>query len=281
MESLFGISTPVDIEVLFQDEEQRKHIDTRVEKDRRERYPIYLDGENVVGKIIVKLRGGKKIEHYGIRVEFIGSIDLFCEKSKSFQFLSLSQEVASPGELVKTTTFDFEFKNVEKQYECYNGINVRLRYFVCIRIARRLADIVRERDIWVNSYKMPIEVNNSTKMEVGIEDCLHIDFEYNKSKYHLKDVIVGKIYFLLVRIKIKTMELSIIRRETTGSPPNLYNESENITKFEIMDGAPVKGETIPIRLFLGGFELGPTFRDINKKFSISKVAQLDLYNKHG
>lgn len=36
-------------------------------------------------------------------------------------------------------------------------------------------------------------------MEVGIEDCLHIEFEYNKSKYHLKDVIVGKIYFLLVR----------------------------------------------------------------------------------
>ena len=77
----------------------------------------------------------------------------------------------------------------------------------------------------------------------------------------MKDVIVGKIYFLLVRIKIKHMELSIIRRETTGAAPNQYNESETITKFEIMDGAPVRGETIPIRLFLGGFELTPTFRD--------------------
>ena len=37
------------------------------------------------------------------------------------------------------------------------------------------------------------------------------------------------------------MELSIIRRETTGTPPNQYNESETITKFEIMDGAPVRG----------------------------------------
>ena len=60
-------------------------------------------------------------------------------------------------------------------------------------------------------------------------------------RYHLKDVIVGKIYFLLVRIKIKHMELSIIRRETTGTPPNQYNESETITKFEIMDGAPIRG----------------------------------------
>lgn len=36
-------------------------------------------------------------------------------------------------------------------------------------------------------------------------------------RYHLKDVIVGKIYFLLVRIKIKHMELQVIKRETTGT----------------------------------------------------------------
>lgn len=35
-------------------------------------------------------------------------------------------------------------------------------------------------------------------MEVGIEDCLHIEFEYDKARYHLKDVVSGKIYFLLV-----------------------------------------------------------------------------------
>ena len=127
-----------------------------------------------------------------------------------------------------------------------------------------MGDLHKEKDIWVHSFRMPPDSNNSIKMEVGIEDCLHIEFEYNKSKcdhpstptaftifvclrlvrYHLKDVIVGKIYFLLVRIKIKHMELSIIRRETTGAPPNQYNESETITKFEIMDGAPVKG-TVP------------------------------------
>ena len=36
------------------------------------------------------------------------------------------------------------------------------------------------------------------------------------ARYHLRDVIVGKIYFLLVRIKIKHMEIAIIKRETTG-----------------------------------------------------------------
>jgi len=37
------------------------------------------------------------------------------------------------------------------------------------------------------------------------------------------------------------MELAIIRRETSGAGSEKFNENETITKFEIMDGAPVKG----------------------------------------
>ena len=39
-----------------------------------------------------------------------------------------------------------------------------------------------------------------------------------------------------VRLKIKHMEIEIRKRESTGSGSDLYNESETITKFEIMDG---------------------------------------------
>ena len=50
------------------------------------------------------------------------------------------------------------------------------------------------------------------------------------SRYHLKDVIVGKIYFLLVRIKIRHMEVAIIKRETTGAGPNTFHDNETIAK---------------------------------------------------
>lgn len=45
-----------------------------------------------------------------------------------------------------------------------------------------MADVSKERDLWVHSFRMPPDSNNSIKMEVGIEDCLHIEFEYNKCK---------------------------------------------------------------------------------------------------
>ncbi|KAG0291222.1 Vacuolar protein sorting-associated protein 26B, partial [Dissophora globulifera] len=278
--NLFGFSAPVDIQVAFNGEEDRKLVEVKVDKDRREKFPLYFDGESVSGKIQIRVKDGKKLEHNGIKIEFVGNIELFYDRGNHYEFSSLQQDLAVPGELRASSTYDFEFKNVEKMYESYHGINVKLRYFVRVTILRRLADVVKERDIWVYSYVMPAEnANNSIKMEVGIEDCLHIEFEYNRSKYHLKDVIVGKIYFLLVRIKIKHMELSIIRRETTGAAPNQYNESETITKFEIMDGAPVRGETIPIRLFLGGFELTPTYREVNKKFSTRYYLNLVLVDE--
>lgn len=37
------------------------------------------------------------------------------------------------------------------------------------------------------------------------------------------------------------MELEIRRRESTGSGSNTYVETETLAKFELMDGAPVRG----------------------------------------
>ena len=48
-----------------------------------------------------------------------------------------------------------------------------------------------------------------------------------------------------MRIKIKLMEIAIIKRESTGTGANTYNETETVAKFEIMDGAPVRGERPP------------------------------------
>ncbi|KAK4086257.1 hypothetical protein PCL_09540 [Purpureocillium lilacinum] len=275
----YFFSTPVDIDIVLEDADDRSMVDVKLDKNRREKAPLYMDGESVKGAVTVRPKDGKRLEHTGVKVQFIGTIEMFFDRGNHYEFLSLNQELAAPGELQHPQTFDFNFKNVEKQYESYNGINVKLRYFVRVTVSRRMADVIREKDIWVYSYRIPPEMNSSIKMDVGIEDCLHIEFEYSKSKYHLKDVIVGRIYFLLVRLKIKHMELSIIRRETTGAAPNQYNESETLVRFEIMDGSPSRGETIPIRLFLGGFDLTPTFRDVNKKFSTRYYLSLVLIDE--
>jgi len=56
-------------------------------------------------------------------------------------------------------------------------------------------------------------------------------------------------------------------------------QSENISKYEIMDGAPVRGESIPIRLFLSPYELTPTQRSVQNKFSVKYYLNLVLVDE--
>ncbi|CAF1351719.1 unnamed protein product [Adineta steineri] len=278
---LLGLGSKVDIDFLLDPQGQRKQIEVKLDDNNTKRtlQYIYYDGEDVGGMVQIKLKKNSKVEHQGIRLEFIGQIEMLNDRSTVHEFINLSKLLAFPGELNESTSIDFHFPNVEKPYESYIGVNVKLRYFLRLTIIRRFTNTVSERDICVQQLSQYPEINNSIKMEVGIEDCLHIEFEYNKSKYHLKDVIVGKIYFLLVRIKIKHMEIAILKKESTGSGPNIYAETETVAKYEIMDGAPVRGESIPIRLFLGGYDLTPTMKDIQRKFSVRYFLNLVLVDE--
>lgn len=315
----FIFKSPLDVEINLDSEDTREVVEVNSSKGRKERLLLYKDGETVRGVAILRTRDNKKVEHNGIRVQLLGTIETHNEgKVTNDDFLSFAQELAAPGELKNTESFNFEFRNVEKMYESYRGTNVRLRYYLKVTVSRKSADIIKERELWVYQYvhsngaaanngsssdklssysasttsdksiasknssgqvdKSPSAVS-TVKMDVGIESCLHIEFEYSKNRFPLKGVIVGRIYFLLVRLKIKHMELSLIRRETVGSGASQVSESTTVVRFEIMDGAPVKGETIPIRLFLGGFDLVPTYRDVNKKFSTRTFLSLVLIDE--
>lgn len=75
------------------------------------------------------------------------------------------------------------------------------------------------------------------------------------------------------------MELAVIRREQAGTGANINNESETVTKYELMDGAPVKGECVPIRLFLSPLDLTPTYRSVNNVFSVKYYLNLVLVDE--
>ncbi|KAF5942114.1 hypothetical protein HYC85_019756 [Camellia sinensis] len=253
---LIGAFKPAcNISITFSDGKTRKKVPMKKENGQTVMIPLFQSQENIAGKISIEPVQGKKVEHNGIKIELLGQIEIYFDRGNFYDFTSLVRELDVPGEIYERKTYPFEFSTVEMPYETYNGVNVRLRFAITVHL------------------------HQLTIMEVGIEDCLHIEFEYNNSKYHLKDVIIGKIYFLLIRIKIKNMDLEIRRRESTGSGANTHVETETLAKFELMDGAPVRGESIPIRLFLSPYELTPTHRNINNKFSVKYYLNLVLVDE--
>jgi hypothetical protein len=63
-------------------------------------------------------------------------------------------------------------------------------------------------------------------------------------KRYLNEAVTGTIEFKLVRLKVHTMELSIIRKELTGVGASAFSETDTLAKFELMDGLPVKAEVV-------------------------------------
>ncbi|GLU21305.1 hypothetical protein SLE2022_374510 [Rubroshorea leprosula] len=46
-----------------------------------------------------------------------------------------------------------------------------------------------------------------------------------------------------------------------------------------MDGAPIRGESIPVRLFLSPYELTPAHGNINNKFNVKYYLNLVLVDE--
>lgn len=292
--------SPLEIEIRLDGDQDRAHHEVHTVHGRLESLPVYRDGESVSGNVTVRTKEGRTVEHLGIKVQLLGVIETNIDGLHLSEFLSLATELAAPSNISHAVDFPFEFKNVQKQHESYRGKNVSLRYYIKVLVARKLSqEIRREKELWVFRPSPPppnpslppakadgalaatTDQNSRVKIEVGIENCLHIEFEYQKPVYTLKDVIMGKIYFNVVRLKIRHMELLLVRREIVGLEPNKITDTKTLVRFEIMDGAPVRGETIPIRLFLSGYDLCPTYVDVNKKFLVRTLLSVVLIDEDG
>jgi len=80
----YFFSTPVDIDIVLDDGDDRQMIDMKAEKGgRRDKAPLYKDGESVKGAVTIRPKDGKRLEHTGIKVQFIGTIGMLNSQNGS------------------------------------------------------------------------------------------------------------------------------------------------------------------------------------------------------
>lgn len=151
-----------------------------------------------------------------------------------------------------------------------------LRYYLNVIIDTSTRLHSQEEEIGViNPVLEEITDTQPIKLEVGIDDWLHLVFLVNRNKYHLKDVIEGSVRFKKVSIKLVSMEVQMIRKEVISGEKTKTNNLP-ICKYEIMDGAPIKNETIPFKWFISAYEFTPTYKNINNRLSVQYFINLVL-----
>jgi len=147
--------------------------------------PLFVGEDRLRGEVEIRLQGGKKFEHMGIKVELLGLIDVASEKVVSSNFMSLGNDIEPSGSLMEDKTYPFSFDHFQKPYESHYGQNAKLRYLVRVTIMRSFySDIVKELDVGVYSYTKPDVVDSQINMDVGIEGILAVTLNFPRSVYH-------------------------------------------------------------------------------------------------
>ncbi|CAK85747.1 unnamed protein product (macronuclear) [Paramecium tetraurelia] len=224
----------------------------------------------------------KTIDHLGIRIELIGRIEILNDQQQSSDFISLRRELDAQGILTEDKSYKFSFNKFEKQYESYYGRTVKLSYYLRATLDRNYGQVKKEIEFGVLIINRD-EVNqlqSPLKLVLGMDDYLYLICVYLKSRYDLKDVVKGKVKFCLVKINIKQMELAVIRQEQIGQGATQKTHNETLVKYEMMDGCPRKGDVIPIRIFLSGINMSPSFQNVSGKFSVKYILNLILFDEN-
>lgn len=71
--------------MVLNDAETRKKAEHKTEDGKKDKYFLFYDGETVSGKVNVTLKNpGKRLEHQGIKIEFVGQIGMYMMTGGSF-----------------------------------------------------------------------------------------------------------------------------------------------------------------------------------------------------
>jgi vacuolar protein sorting-associated protein 26 len=288
-----------DIEFAFvnRKEEQRVVIDDPYDRTS-EKMHLFMSNEPIQGAVQLRPRGGG-YKHNGISVDLIGLITTRDERENKIEFMRQRINFA-PATVSQQMSLDFAFPE-DKPYESYRGINATVQYFVRVVIQRPIKDVEEQEELWVSkideqrsaeepaasegkSYFREKEFGpRSVAMEVGVENMLHIEFKYDKKTFHLKERVLGRVTFKLMDLDLQYGELAIVRKEYIGAGrPNDPVETETMQKFEIMDGTPIVGEVVPIRLYLNSVpRLTPSYPNVHNCFRVLYFLNLVLITGEG
>ena len=258
--------------------------------------PTFYGSEAIRGFIEISLNRSQSLNYNGIKLELIGMIDIHIKdddnqssennNNQFNRFISLKNNISSQGTLNKEINkFNFEFKSIEKPYDSYRGKKFSIKYILLVTLNIGLNYITKEKEICIFNCDKNLknidslfsnDPSNKVRVEIGVENLLHVCFELDRKNYHLKDAITGKVNFKKMNLELENMSLKIIKIESLFGKEG---EIEPLGVFEIMDGSPSStDDVIYFKMFLKGYNnLSQTIKnEMNDNVNVTYYISLEI-----
>lgn len=242
--------------------------------------PSLGKGDIVTGTLEVTPPPGKTVSHRGISLTVFGDFRL-TDGTQLNRFYARTQHLAPIGDLTIPLKTDFKFDTVKFPASTYIGPNILAVYGVELRVVHRISDFVKEKQFFVFLFDDQKKEATPIHNEVGITNVLHIEFVFPHGVVNFNDCVVGAAYFILVKLRVVHCSISLYQNEEYQSAGKYLKKRTIVKTIEIMDGAPVRGDYIPIRFFLGDCNVWPfqSFKDSDLK--VETYLRITLIDENG
>jgi vacuolar protein sorting-associated protein 26 len=241
--------------------------------------PAYDRQDVVSGRFELTPPPGKSVTHQGITLLVYGDYQTKAGE-KLGRFFERSKYIAPPGELTSALTEGYEFDRLSFPTCTFYGRELEVVWGVELKVIRRLKDFTQQSEFLVFFFDA-VAKTEPIHNEIGMTGVLHIEFVFAHGNCDCQGVVVGAAYLLLVKLRIVHMQISLYLSETYRNLGREIKERTIVKSLEIMDGAPVRGDNIPIRFFLGDCKLWPYIQFPDSAVTIEWYLRAQMTDENG
>ena len=242
--------------------------------------PVFMQNDKITGTLEIVPPPGKTVSHQGIALYLIGEFRR-ADGEMISRFFSRKQELVPAGDLRTPIKSEYTFDSIVFPTATYKGTAINVVYAVQIVVVHRIIDYKVESPFTVVLFQKPISTNEAIHNEVGIRNVLHIEFVFPKGIIDCHEPLVGAVYFILIKLRIVHMAITLYRNETYTSDDVFIKKKTELKTIEIMDGAPVRGDHIPIRFFISEADIWPFIPFKGSQLKVEHYARAVLTDENG
>ena len=223
----------------------------------------------------------KSFSHKGIIFDFTSI--LVPENGKPINLTTPVQiPLVESGTLTGTMECQLPQLTISQNVQTYHGQLFNIKHVLHFVAKKSFGQSVEySEEIKAYAYTPCITKLQPLCVRVAVTENVRIDLLINRRKFELRDVILGGAHFLLVALKITKFEVSLVAQEVFEQNGKPIKHKNVIHTWQVTDGAPVKGEIIPFRLFLSPLNLSPSCVDQTKGYSVSHFLHFIIYTTSG
>ena len=241
---------------------------------------IFTKNDPITGNVVVPLINGRGYHHLGIFLSIIGQNRIKTDNTIS-PFYKRTKQLAKEGDITEQTVIEFSINKLDYPVPSFYGTFADSRYTFQVRIKLQKSEQISNKPIYLLfTEPRPAEIQ-PLKAEVGIQNVLHVEFVIQNPIFDCGSVILGKVHFLIVKIRIVNLYIQIRRIESFNNGVISFKNEILLCQYELLDGMPVRGDWIPIRFYMPNIKAWPYPENSGRSLDVSYNIRFLLVDENG